>query len=104
MGKEKWYAIPPYTTNGTPSGVNWEIHNEKGELVASFEDREECEKIVELFNNQKNKAMDELEKKLEKFYNSNPDKETRKLVEELVERLSYSMGEAAKLHNMNQKT
>ena len=46
MENDKWYAVPPYRDEG------WTIVNEKGELVAPFERREECEKVVELFNNQ----------------------------------------------------
>lgn len=40
----KWYAIPPYNREG------WRIFNEKGELVAVFEDRAECEHAVHLHN------------------------------------------------------
>lgn len=40
----KWYAIPPYNREG------WRIFNEKGELVAVFEDRVECEHVVHLHN------------------------------------------------------
>ena len=43
----KWYPIPPYR----PS-ESWEIHNEKGEYIATFEDRKECEKVCELWNSQ----------------------------------------------------
>ena len=43
----KWYPIPPYR----PS-ESWVIHNEKGEFVATFEDRKECEKVCELWNSQ----------------------------------------------------
>jgi len=46
MKNEKWYAVPPYRNEG------WTIANEKGELVATFECKDECEKVVELFNNQ----------------------------------------------------
>ncbi len=42
--KLKWYAIPPYHREG------WRILNEKGELVAVFEDRRECEHVVYLHN------------------------------------------------------
>lgn len=42
----KWYAIPPYKNEG------WQIMNEKGELVATFEDKNECIKSVELYNNE----------------------------------------------------
>lgn len=46
--KNEWYAVPPYRNGG------WTIVNENGELVATFENKEECLKVVELFNN-KNK-------------------------------------------------
>lgn len=42
--KLKWYAIPQYSREG------WRILNEKGELVAVFEDRRECEHVVYLHN------------------------------------------------------
>ena len=41
----KWYAVPPYKI-----GENWKILNDKGEIVAWFEDREDCEKAVEVYN------------------------------------------------------
>lgn len=40
----KWYAVPPYR------GEGWKSFNEKGELVATFERQEDCEKAVELYN------------------------------------------------------
>ena len=42
--KTKWYTSPPY------NGEGWQIVNEKGELVATFEDQKECEIVVELYN------------------------------------------------------
>lgn len=42
----KWYALPPYKNEG------WKILNEKGELVATFEDKTECENVVDLYNSQ----------------------------------------------------
>lgn len=46
MENVKWYAVPPYKNEG------WKIYNNEGELVATFELREECEMIVDLFNSQ----------------------------------------------------
>lgn len=44
--RDKWYAVPPYKNEG------WKVLNESGELVATFEDKEDCIKAVELFNQQ----------------------------------------------------
>ena len=40
----KWYAVPPYANEG------WKIFNIKGELVATFEIQEDCEKAVWVYN------------------------------------------------------
>lgn len=39
-----WYAIPPYRNEG------WRAFNVRGELVATFERRVDCEHVVELHN------------------------------------------------------
>ena len=41
---KKWYPVPPYKNEG------WKIYNEKGELIATFEDRKDCEMVAELYN------------------------------------------------------
>jgi hypothetical protein len=41
---KKWYTVPPYKNEG------WRIVNEKGELVATFEQREDCEMVTDLAN------------------------------------------------------
>ena len=46
----EWYAIPPYTNEG------WRIFNEKGELVAIFETKEDCLLAVKLFNENKKQS------------------------------------------------
>lgn len=43
----EWYAIPPYKNEG------WRIFNEKGELIATFETKEDCIFAVKLFNEKK---------------------------------------------------
>ena len=43
----EWYAIPPCANEG------WCIFNEKGELVATFEMKEDCLFAVKLFNENK---------------------------------------------------
>lgn len=43
----EWYAIPPYKNEG------WRIFNEKGELIATFERKEDCILAVKLFNEKK---------------------------------------------------
>lgn len=48
--QSEWYAIPPYEV----SNESWKIVNEKGELVATFETKEDCIFAVKLFN-EKNK-------------------------------------------------
>ena len=47
--KQEWYAIPPYDV----SNDGWRIFNEKGEFVATFEEKEECLLAVKLFNENK---------------------------------------------------
>jgi len=42
--KQKWYAVPPY------KGEGWKVLNNNGEYVATFEEGDECEKVVELYN------------------------------------------------------
>lgn len=42
--KSKWYVVPPY------DGVTWKVLNEAGELVAVFEDKDECQHVVDLHN------------------------------------------------------
>jgi len=39
-----WYPIPPYRNEG------WKILNSKGELVATFEAREECDAVCQRMN------------------------------------------------------
>lgn len=39
--KAEWYAVPPYSKTGM-----WQIYNDKGEYVASFETKEDCLKTV----------------------------------------------------------
>lgn len=46
--KQEWFAVPPYKNEG------WQILNNKGELVGTFEEKEECLKTVELYNNEQN--------------------------------------------------
>lgn len=46
--KQEWYAIPPYRNEG------WQILNSKGEFVATFEEKEECLAVIELYNNEQN--------------------------------------------------
>ncbi len=46
--KQEWFAVPPYGNEG------WQILNSKGELVATFEEKEECLKTVELYNKKQN--------------------------------------------------
>lgn len=41
----RWYAVPPYK-----KGENWKILNEGGEIVAWFEMREDCLKVVDTMN------------------------------------------------------
>ena len=41
----RWYAVPPYK-----KGENWKILNESGEIVAWFEMREDCLKVVDTMN------------------------------------------------------
>lgn len=41
----EWYAVPPYHNEG------WQIKNEEGGHVATFEDKEECLAVVEAMNN-----------------------------------------------------
>ena len=41
----RWYAVPPYN-----KGENWQILNESGEIVAWFEMREDCLKVVDTMN------------------------------------------------------
>ena len=48
MENKKWYPVPPYTNEG------WKIYNELGELVATFEQKEECEKVCRLWNRNEN--------------------------------------------------
>lgn len=45
----EWYAIPPYEV----SNESWRIFNEKGELIATFETKEDCLLTVKLFNKKK---------------------------------------------------
>lgn len=40
----EWYAVPPYKNEG------WKIFNEKGELVATFENKDECLLVVKTMN------------------------------------------------------
>ncbi len=42
--KSRWYYVPPYRNEGHI------VLNEKGEQVANFEDKDEAELAVELFN------------------------------------------------------
>ena len=42
----KWYAVPPYNLQKE----SWTILNEDGELLATFERQEDCEKAVEVYN------------------------------------------------------
>ena len=46
--KQEWFAVPPYKNEG------WQILNSKGELVATFEEKEDCLAVVELYNNEQN--------------------------------------------------
>jgi len=43
-----WYPKPPYNNEG------WQILNEQGELVATFENKEDCLKTVEAINQTQN--------------------------------------------------
>ena len=43
--RKRWYAVPPYK-----KGENWKILNEQGEIVAWFEMREDCLKVVDTMN------------------------------------------------------
>ncbi len=45
--KPKWYVVPPYKNEG------WKVLNQKGEHVATFEDRHDAELAARLFNNHK---------------------------------------------------
>ena len=42
--REEWYVVPPYGNEG------WHVLNERGELVATFETKEECIKAVNAVN------------------------------------------------------
>lgn len=42
----RWYAVPPYNLQKE----SWTILNEDGELVATFERQEDCERAVEVYN------------------------------------------------------
>ncbi|MFW5753509.1 MAG: hypothetical protein ACOCV9_01790 [Marinilabiliaceae bacterium] len=42
--KTKWYPVPPYKNEG------WIIVNEDGELIATFEEKDDCIRAVELNN------------------------------------------------------
>lgn len=44
--KLEWYAVPPYKKN-----ESWIIVNEKGELVATFETKEDCLATIKLIKN-----------------------------------------------------
>lgn len=48
--QSEWYAVPPYKVS-----ENWKILNERGEIVAWFENKEDCIFAVKLFN-EKNKT------------------------------------------------
>jgi hypothetical protein len=41
---DKWYPVPPYSDN------TWRACNEKGELIATFETKEDCIKACEAVN------------------------------------------------------
>ena len=45
----EWYAIPPYEVRKE----SWKIVNENGELVGTFETKEDCIFAVKLFNEKK---------------------------------------------------
>lgn len=45
-----WYPVPPYKKN-----ENWMILNECGELIATFEEKNECIEAANAVNNLKNK-------------------------------------------------
>ena len=47
--KVEWYAVPPYI-----KGKNWKIVNQFGELVAIFELKSDCLKVVEAVNSLNN--------------------------------------------------
>lgn len=49
-----WYAIPPYK-----KGENWTILNEQGELIATFERREDCVMTAEVMSRVFNRLEDE---------------------------------------------
>lgn len=44
MKKQKWFPVPPYHKG------SWIIVNEKGEQVATFEDKDECIIAAEAYN------------------------------------------------------
>ncbi len=39
-----WYPVPPYRSEG------WKVLNEKGELVATFETKNDCVRACEAVN------------------------------------------------------
>ena len=41
----KWYAVAPYKVN-----ENWELLNDRDEIIAWFKTREDCEKAVWVYN------------------------------------------------------
>ena len=49
VSKSYWYAVPPYGKK-----ESWRIVNECGELVATFEDKDECIEAVNAVNQLKN--------------------------------------------------
>lgn len=48
-----WYITPPY------KGIEWTIVNENGELVATFQNKEDCIKAVQAINKMKKFTDDE---------------------------------------------
>jgi len=42
---DRWYPVPPYKDEG------WRVMNEQGELVATFESKQDCMRCVKEINN-----------------------------------------------------
>ena len=53
INKSYWYAVPPYDDKRD----QWKILNECAELVATFEERDECLEAVNAFNKLKNNEL-----------------------------------------------
>jgi len=53
INKSYWYAVPPYDDKRD----QWKILNECAELVATFEERDECLEAVNAVNKLKNNEL-----------------------------------------------